>query len=455
MKKYKKNKHFYSICTKILMVVILALMISVMLLLLKHSLTNVPFASPLVPALDRAARVVTGFGAILLVLAVVIEILTPNTFRIVRMVKNGLFDSARGNPLNLREGELLPKIRCKRTGEGLYDLTISAQQSVTVDTIKAAAPSISAALTHRFQQYAVVAIGPDTAFNCVTFRLEDVKVDRSLTFKTVEEMRTPAPFLIQVDKVTNIDLTTSGSILLAGKTRSGKTTGAVALLTPILLAGPDPYESTVLIIDPKQAELSRLPYTVTLDNDGEARTILDRLKGYVDTITHRQQILNDMSERSGRAVRFWDAGLHPSFIFIDEFVTLRGILPQKAEKGSDYCLDTFDKLLKRICTTGSSAGCFAAVSIAEASVQQGGLPAMLRSAMSTRVLFRPTMDEGKLIWDAEKLANLPSRVYGPGDAWFSSTDGIHDVVSYVHFPQFEFPIYGELGRLLKQYYEGK
>ena len=53
----------------------------------------------------------------------------------------------------------------------------------------------------------------------------------------------------------------------------------------------------------------------------------------------------------------------------------------------------------------------------------------------------------------EKLKNFATdRVYGQGDAWFSSTDGIHDIVSFVHFPRMDFPVYRELGRLLNTYY---
>ena len=56
----------------------------------------------------------------------------------------------------------------------------------------------------------------------------------------------------------------------------------------------------------------------------------------------------------------------------------------------------------------------------------------------------------------EKLKNFATdRVYGPGDAWFSSTDGIHDIVSFVHLPRMELAVYGELGRLLRAYYEDR
>ena len=62
------------------------------------------------------------------------------------------------------------------------------------------------------------------------------------------------------------------------------------------------------------------------------------------------------------------------------------------------------------------------------------------------------MPEARLLWSAEKLENMPDRVYQPGDAWFSSTDGEHDEVSFVRFPKMNFPIYKELGRYLKKYY---
>ena len=79
---------------------------------------------------------------------------------------------------------------------------------------------------------------------------------------------------------------------------------------------------------------------------------------------------------------------------------------------------------------------------------------MLKNAMTPKILFKPTLNEGRLIWDATKLETFPERVYTAGDAWFSSTDGKHDNVTYVHFPHMEFSVYGELGKLLRKYNEG-
>ena len=417
------------------------------------SAASMPIVGAVGHMMGQAAAVALGAGVVALISAAVVRFLMPDCAKIRYQVRRALWHPAHGNPLHLKEGELLPAIKCKEAHTGVYDLTISAG-AVTVETITGAASAISSALNGRYIRYAVTQMDTGVAFDRVTFRIEDVLADRSLTFEKVEDMRPRGPTKLRIQDGTEIDLTTSGSMLVAGKTRSGKTTGIIAILLQALQCGRDEYGSEVIIIDPKRAELSRLPYVVALDGDGEARGILDALKRFSDTIVTRQAVLNNLSEQVGDAVKWWDAGMHPSFLFVDEFVSLKSIFPAKPAKDDpDYCISAFDSYIKRIVTMGASAGCYVIISIAEASVQEGGLPAMLRSAMSTRILFRPTRSEGLLLWDKVKLDPLPERVYGPGDAWFSSTDGEHDAVSYVHFPLMDFPVYKELGRLLTLYYE--
>lgn len=396
-------------------------------------------------------------GMIAIIISIVVRITMSDATRIRLMVKKGLFCYDYGNPLNLKENELLPKIRCKKIEFGVFELTITAT-TATVEEIQNLSSSISSSLNKkRYRQYAVTQTITDIAFNEVTFRIEDVTIDKSLAINDVQELKPKDPTKLIVQKGTYIDLTTSGSILVAGKTRSGKSTGTIALMLQVLLAGRDDFGSEIIIVDPKQAELSRLPHVYTLDENGEATAILDAVKRYADTIVKRQKILNDMSEKKGDAVKWWDAGFHPSFIFIDEYVACRTMFPKRTSKdNTDYSLATFDALIKRIVTMGASAGCYAIISIAEASVDEGGLPSMLRSAMTTKILFKPTLTEGRFIWDSEKLKDVNNgRAYNAGDAWFSSTDGIHDSVSYVHFPIMNFPVYRELGKLLDSYYNKK
>lgn len=392
----------------------------------------------------------------LFVAAALLHLFLPDSRRIARMACRTLFCPTYGNPLHFKEGERLPAIRCKCVGLGRYELRITAI-SCTVEDLINVSGSISSGLNRRFERYAVTSTQADIAFNFVTFNIEDVTVDRSLIVRSLAELRQDSPTRLIVDRENSIDLTSSGSMLVAGKTRSGKTTGIIALLLAVLLQGPDECNSEVIIIDPKRAELSRLPHVVTVTPEGDAQAVIAALKRFAAAIVKRQQILNDLSEQTGDAVKWWDAGLKPSLCFIDEYVSVRAMLPKKAPKDNeDYSLEAFDGLLKRIITMGASAGCYAIISIAEASVQEGGLPAMLRSAMSTKILFKPTPSEAALMWDADKIKAMQvHRVYSAGDAWFSSTDGAHDAVSYTHFPVMEFPAYKELGRLLTEYYGSK
>lgn len=387
------------------------------------------------------------------IIAVLLHFLLPARIKVKRMVQRGLFYYPLGNPLKLKEGELLPKVKVMEIEKGRYEIKIRVT-AFCLEDLSNVSSSISSAINSRyFDRYAVISTDSDIAMNWVKFVVEDVAIDRKLHVTSVDMLKTGIPTKLIVQDNTYIDLTTSGSILVAGKTRSGKTTGIIALLIQALQYGRDEYGSEILIIDPKRAELSRLPHTVSLDEDGEGMAIIEALQRFENTIVSRQKVLNDISERTGDAVKWWDAGMHVSFCFIDEYVSARSIFPTKANKEHPkYTLGNFDGLVKRIVTMGASAGCYIIISIAEASVESGGLPAMIRSAMSTRICFKPTMAEARLMWDSEKLKDLPERIYKTGEAFFTSTNGVNENVTFVSFPYMDFKVYHELGRLLKSYY---
>lgn len=391
---------------------------------------------------------------LLFILAFIVGAVYPTHSKICCMVRKALFSYQYGNPLHLKDGERLPVVGCKKLDNGKYLLRVSVVVATAEEIQKLSSVISSAINKKKLNQYAVTITNSDVAFNYVEFTIEDVTIDRSLTFSDVSQLKQDKPTKLIVQDGTYIDLTTSGSILCAGKTRSGKTTAIISILLQALLQGQDSFHSAITIIDPKQAELSQLPHVVTVDEDGEARQILSAIKAFADIVKQRQKNLNELSVRKGDVVKWWEADMHPSFVFIDEYVACRTMFPKKAEKGSDYCLATFDSLIKRITTMGASAGCFVIISVAEASVEEAGLPSMIKNAMTTKLLFKPTLPEARLIWASDRLENFSvDRVYSPGDCWFSSTDGIHDDVTYVHFPVMKFRAYKELGRLLTEYYK--
>lgn len=414
-------------------------------------------AYSLADALWRLSRLIASVGRVFIaaafacaLLSVICRIFEKPCTAVERSVRRSLCDASRGNPLHLRDGEELPRVRCRETPEG-FEVDVSAA-SFTVDEAQAAASLVSSGFRGRYSGFAVVNVDSDPAFGGVTFIVADVMRDRTIKAGSFEDLASGSPTLIRVQQGTNIDLTTSGSMIFAGATRSGKTTAAMTVLGQCLSYGRDDYGSRIVIVDPKSAELSRLPGVVTPDEDGGGRAILAAMRDFEKTMRSRQQRLNDLSESGGDAVKWWDAGMHVSLLFLDEYVSLRTLFPKRESKEEPgYSLAAFDDSLRRIVTMGASAGCYALVSIAQASVGDGGLPSMLRDAMSTRVLMRPTREQASLLWVTSKFDCMAPRVYLPGDAWFTSTDGVHDRITVVHFPELKFSAYRELARLICGY----
>ena len=169
-------------------------------------------------------------------------------------VQKALFLAPNGNPLGLKDGEKLPKVTCVEYKPGFFKLTISAGVCTT-EQIEKISASISSALNKKYHRYAVTKHETDLAFNDVTFYIEDVLIDRRITANSVDDLCSGKPELLCVDQNTNIDLTLTGSMIFAGKTRSGKTTAIISLLLQIARYGRDNYDSQIIIIDPKKAEL--------------------------------------------------------------------------------------------------------------------------------------------------------------------------------------------------------
>lgn len=394
-----------------------------------------------------------GLTFLFLVIAYLFTRYTPERIAIRQMLRYRLFSKAGGNPLGLKNDSVIPSLTVKDDGEGRYSVIIDTT-ACSADTLVKLPKIISSGLIDDYAGWAVVAVDEDPASSFVSYIIEDVTRSRKIVATHLEDIYGDCLSIIMIQKGFVLDLTKSGSILICGKTRSGKTTAVESILLQILVHGPDEFGSKVLILDPKGAELSRLPHTLSPDEEGSAKGMLQALREFEQTRRSRQKVLDDLSEQHGRPVMWWNAGMHPSVLFIDEWVAFQALMPKRAPKDDpDYSLQALQDMVKIIVTMGASAGCYVILSTAEASVESAGVPSMIRSAMGTKILMRPTKQEGMLLWSSEKMEALPERRYVQGDAWVSSTDGVHDNPSFVQFPELKFQEYEVLRKLLNRYYE--
>lgn len=393
------------------------------------------------------------FGGGCIICSILGDIHLPEKVRLQYMLRERLFAKSAGNPLGLKSDSVVPFFYLKKTGQAQYRVMVETS-ACSPDVLVKMPKIISAGLVGPYAGWAVTLVDEDPASSYVAYIIEDVSASKKLIVDNVYTLATEYPYQVTIQDGFFLDLRKSGSILICGKTRSGKTTAVEAMLMSILLHGPDQYSSTITIIDPKNAELSTLPHVISPSHGGDAHAILRALKNFNAIRMERQAVLNALAEKRGVPVHWWETNMAPAILFMDEWVALQSLFPKRAVKeDSEYCQQTLHDLVRIIVTMGASAGCYVILSTAEASVEAAGVPSMIRAAMGTKILMRPTRQEGALLWSTEKMEVLPERRYAQGDAWLSSTDGVHDDPTFVQFPALKFEEYSVLKTLLNAYYE--
>lgn len=386
----------------------------------------------------------------------IIEIVLRSTKRDIKyVVRKGLCASCYGNPINLHEGEIEPSVIVTNTDRG-YKITVDCI-SADYDDVASLETVISGYLRNRYANYAVVSKEEDIAGRYVDYYIEDVvaNYNKQSVYSSADDVPSHlTKIYIRKDVYIDYARVLNSSAIVAGRSRSGKTTAIIStFLLPILKLGRDDYGSRIIIIDPKSAELSLCPHVLSPAPNGSVEHILNAIRDFNSIRVERQRIINDYCKSEGKAVKWFDVGMKPCVLFLDEFVSIQDMFPKKATKEKpDYSLADFQGLLRQIATQGASAGCFLILSTAEASVGTGGLEAAVNNACGIRILFKPSIQEARYLWSSDALEVMRERQYTAGDAWFSADDGINNSVRFVKFPRLEFGEYDALSELLSLYY---
>ena len=394
-------------------------------------------------------------SALVFIVAILEYLFRGNKRNIMYSIRKTLCASCFGNPLNLREGEIEPTVTVNKTQKG-YKVTVDCI-SADFEDVASLEMVISGCLRNKYGVYAVVSKEEDLAGRYVDYYIEDVvssfyKQSIYLSLDDIPTHRTR--IYIRDDVYIDYSCVLNSSTIVAGRSRSGKTTAIIStFLLPILKQGKDDFGSIVTIVDPKSAELSLCPYVLSPSSDGSVEHILEAVREFNITRVKRQKIINEFCKSEGRAVKWFDVNMKPCVLFLDEFVSIQDMFPKKASKEKpDYSLSEFQGLLRQIATQGASAGCFLILSTAEASVGTGGLETAVNNACGIRILFKPSMNEARYLWNSNDLEVMRERQYTAGDAWMSADDGINNSVRFIKFPRLEFGEYEALNDLLSAYY---
>lgn len=394
-------------------------------------------------------------SALVFIIALLELFFRGNKKNIKYIVRQALCDSSYGNPLKLKDGEIEPSVRVVDNPKG-YKITIDCVSAV-FDDVAGLGMVISGCLRNKYGMYAVVSKEEDLAGRFTDYYIEDVVSGfyKQSIYKSIDDVPSHlTKIYIRDDVYIDYSRVLNSSAIIAGKSRSGKTTAIIStFLLPMLKQGRDGFESKIIIVDPKSAELSMCPHVLSPAPNGSVEHILDAIRGFNSTRIERQKIINGFCKAKGKAVKWFDIGMKACILFLDEFVSIQDMFPKKASKDKpDYSLADFQGLLRQIATQGASAGCFLILSTAEASVGTGGLETAVNNACGIRILLKPSMNEARYLWNSDALKVMRERQYGAGDSWFSADDGNNNSVRFVKFPRIEFGEYEALSELLSLYY---
>ena len=387
--------------------------------------------------------------------AVIEYVVRSDRRNIKYLIRKQLCMACFGNPLHLKDGEIEPCIQVMDTPNG-FKITIDCQ-SADFDDVASLETVISSCLRNKYGNYAVVAKEEDIAGRFVDYFVEDIVSNyykQSIYYSLSDIQSHLTRIFIRNDVYIDYTRVLNSSVIVAGRSRSGKTTAIIStFLLPMLKLGRDDYGSRIVIVDPKSAELSTCPYVLSPLSSGSVEHILYAIRDFNRIRVERQKILNDYCKAKGKALKWYDVDMKPCVLFIDEFVSVQDMFPKKASKENpDYCLAEFQGLLRQIATQGASAGCFLILSTAEASVGTGGLESAVNNACGIRILFKPSVDEARYLWSREALEVMRERQYYAGDAWFSADDGINNNIRFIKFPSLKLSEYEALSELLTLYY---
>lgn len=92
------------------------------------STAAVPLAGAVAHIAGQTAAAALCVGIATLIAAAVIHHCQPASAKIRHKVRRALAHPRYGNPLHLKDGELLPAVKCKDIGGGVYELTIEARE---------------------------------------------------------------------------------------------------------------------------------------------------------------------------------------------------------------------------------------------------------------------------------------------------------------------------------------
>jgi ABC-type lipoprotein export system ATPase subunit len=216
-------------------------------------------------------------------------------------------------------------------------IIVNIERLAGMDDIESLVPLVSNSFKGKYSNYAVTDFVENDNILDFEFILEDVKVNKTLVPKCINELLAKDLYTFKLQRDLNWDISKFPHLICSGATGSGKTTLLFSLLIQCYKRNIETY-----LIDPKK-EFAAFDMTIS-----DTQEVLKLLEQLVEKMEQREYELSIKVTQIGQTAK--DLQYKPVMIFIDEVTALvAGFNTNKEQK-------LFEQLLRKIVLKGRALG---------------------------------------------------------------------------------------------------
>lgn len=252
---------------------------------------------------------------------------------------------------------------------------------------------VSNGFRHKYKDFAVVDFKELDDVLAYKFILEDVNINKTLVYSTVDEMMNKDLYTIELhkDNLLTWQVDKQPHAIISGATGTGKTTLLYNIILQLFVNGVDSKIDSITdgglyLIDPKNEYRALTNFFKNVYN--EPVDVLSLLSSLVATLDEREKVISDKIAQTGQlGATAKDFGFNPIYIIFDEVNALVSLYDTKE-------LKEFYRLLTITIQKGRSSGLYWLFSGQNFNAS-GSLPVAIRNAPSLRIGLGDLSQEDK------------------------------------------------------------
>lgn len=281
-----------------------------------------------------------------------------SSYRLERRIKKSLIQTMVVNTMKHTKRIEVPSVKVDLSSiKDTAQATAWIERLPSMNDIDVLSKIVSNAFRHKYKDYAVIDFKESDDALSFAFVLEDVNINKTLVYKTVDDMMNKDLYTIELhkDHLLTWQADKQPHAIISGATGTGKTTLLYNIILQLFVNGVDSKIDSITdgglyLIDPKNEYRALTSFFKNVYN--EPVEVLDLLSSLVAILDEREKVISDEIAKTGQlGATAKDFGFNPIYIIFDEVNALVSLYDTKE-------LKEFYRLLTITIQKGRSSGLY-------------------------------------------------------------------------------------------------